>query len=300
LLSRGGIAVVLFLVVGFGFTAWRDSLTSSWRKMAETRNDFFRITEALHILCNDAQIHYVREFYNPDGFREASELYAASAAVDHIEASIEIYSRSLPAILKFGGDAIVQLQESENKLDRQFAGVLEAEVVGRLGNGNWDYLQSGEDAYSDRLFVDYWGAPCRFFVGPWPEEYGPVVFRCYARKYPSANVFATSPKPKDNSAPADELTVVLKGQERGVPADGLREKEPEDWTSSESYIRDVYIWSYGANGVSDQPRYDPSQTYDPPSRQYYRKDASDAYLGGGDDINNWDSLLSFGVFYSED
>lgn len=51
-------------------------------------------------------------------------------------------------------------------------------------------------------------------------------------------------------------------------------------------------------GVSDQPRYDPTHAYAPPARQHYREDAPDEYLGGGDDINNWDRDQTFMRFYN--
>lgn len=60
----------------------------------------------------------------------------------------------------------------------------------------------------------------------------------------------------------------------------------------------IYIWSLGANGVSDQPRYDPTHVYAPPARQHYRSDAPDEYLGGGDDVNNWDRNQTFMSFYN--
>ncbi len=60
---------------------------------------------------------------------------------------------------------------------------------------------------------------------------------------------------------------------------------------------DVYIWSLGKNKVSDQPRYDPTHMYAPPARSHYREGAPDEYLGGGDDINNWDRDYTFMWFY---
>jgi hypothetical protein len=85
---------------------------------------------------------------------------------------------------------------------------------------------------------------------------------------------------------ADALTVTVAGESsstRSYPATPYHEAN---------------IWSLGANGVSDQPRYDPTHQYAPPARQYYRSDAPDEYLGGGDDINNWDKNQTFMRFYN--
>ena len=136
-------------------------------------------------------------------------------------------------------------------------GVLDREVVARLGSS---YMELREDP---------WGQPYQFFFGPWPKEWGPPVFRVYG-------------DPEKNHV-ADSLTVTR--------ADGTRVGFPADATLP------IYVWSLGANGVSDQARFDPSGAYAGAPRDHYRADAADNELGGGDDINTWDSETSWEQFY---
>lgn len=276
-------------------SAWRDSLALPIRKMAETRNDFFHLTRFFAALCDEVGIRFMHEVYDPEQFGEVSEWYSANASVDRFAASVEIYSRSLPALLKFGKDTPSVFRGSNDELDVRIARVFDPEILARM-NATDQIVSEGRGAFDfDLVCLDYWGMRYRFFAGPWPEEFGPVLFRCYSRKrgYVGPNYFG----PTENSSTADRLTVSVDGEERGIPADGLSKFEPIGWFSQESYIRDVYIWSYGANGVCDQPIFDPSYLYADPTREHYRHGTPDAYLGGGDDVNNWDELLSFGAFY---
>jgi hypothetical protein len=136
-------------------------------------------------------------------------------------------------------------------------GIFDPEALSRLGST------------SVELDEDPWGHPYQFFLGPWPKEWGPIVFRVYG-------------EPAEEHV-SDSLTVTMShGSRAGFPA---------------ASTLPIYIWSLGANGVSDQPQFDPTGAYGGAPRAHYRADAADRELGGGDDINSWDSKTSWKPLY---
>lgn len=208
--------------------------------------------------------------YDDQALAKIISQFEMDPGIDPFQARVEVYSRSLRALLRYGGEAPIRLTQSSDEDDMKVSGVFNTVAMERL------LPYRGSD-----IKVDPWGNPYQFFVGPWPADLGPILFRCYDREL-RASVLRPSHRPPRYTAPPDQLTIEVDGNERGIPA-------PDDL--------ELYIWSYGANGVSDQPYYDPSHVYAPPARQYYRKHASDEYLGGGDDINNWDEGYTSQVIY---
>jgi hypothetical protein len=251
-------AFVLFFVASAGRNVHRRLQRS---KSVSAITEVSNIELAFTKLLSDAGRSSLKALLEPVAFEEACAWYAREHDADAFEAEVAIYTRATYALLRNGRDVLTQEAGLEDALFGHIQGALNAQVVRVLGT-----------SYMSEFGTDPWGNPYQFFAGPWPDDMGPVLFRRY-RESP------------DSNSTADSLTVSIVGdvpRQQGFPP---------------SSKQDIYLWSFGANGVSDQPRYDPNHEYAPPSRQHYRKDASDEYLGGGDDINNWDRNMTFMAIY---
>ncbi len=256
--------------------------------MADSLADFRELNVALVDLCRYTGVVSVRDVYRPEEFNRVLAWYMTKNAADNFESSVEIYSRSLRALLLYGGGAPTELQGSSDEVNRKVAEVFDQEVIEK----------------AKRLAIvdtveDYWGRPYRFFLGPWPSDFGPVLFRCYKRSLGRREVPSSLvPSLGVNNTDADRLTILVNGVERGIPAPDLSDlyaNNVYEWAPKVKI--EAYVWSAGMNGVSDQPIYDQTHSYARPAREYYRSDAPNNYLGGGDDLNNWDIWRSFDVWY---
>lgn len=139
--------------------------------------------------------------------------------------------------------------------------VLRMDVVQKLGT---NYMEIDDDP---------WGNTYRIFAGPWPSTLGPPVLR----------IRSLVDKDASHEHEPDALTGALgNGEKQGYPA-------PNDLP--------IYIWSLGQNGLPDHAIFDPSGAYPAPPQRHYRADAEPEYIGGGDDINNWDTGQSWIELY---
>ncbi len=241
-------AVLLFVVY---VVAQNVGVLRNLGRSADALNECTAIDVALGKLLDDAGQGSLGGLFDPAAFKEASTWYAARHGVDAFEASVAVYTRAAYALLREGGGALAMRPPRND--------ALRPEVVQNLGT---EYMA---------LRNDPWGNPYQFFAAPWPEGWGPVVFRDW--------------RDIVDTAQPDALTVTLTGDYPGTL--GFPAAAPAH----------TYIWTFGGNGISDQPRYDRTHEYAPPAWQHYREDAPDHYLGGGDDINNWDTDHSCIMFY---
>jgi hypothetical protein len=218
-----------------------------------------KIEIALERLRADSRCDDMRKLFDANVFARRCEELAVRSNLNAFEASTKIYTVTATALLRHGSHAAEALSASDQTKDL-------AEVL------NKDALVLLSEKYLD-VKSDLWGTPFHFFVGPWPEHWGPIVFRTY--------------QDEGEGATPDVLTV--------------------DWSRDGGTVRRlgfppslsavVYVWSYGSNRISDQACFDPSGKYEPPSSRHYRPGASVDYMGGGDDINNWDKSESSYVLY---
>ena len=239
------------------------------RTISEIKNIELAVTKIL----SDAGRSSIRDFVDPDKFATARDEYMKSAGLDRFEAEVVLYSRLCYALLQDGREV---LKLSPARGDEELVLVqsfLNAEVVRQLGT-----------SYMSELGMDGGGNSYRFYPGPWPEAMGPILFRTYRNSWDEG-----APPPGVEPSERDPLTVTWQDPETGKPV-------VVGWPATTK--RDIYIWSVSANEVSDQPRYDPTHAYAPPARQHYRPDAEGRYLGGGDDINNWDRNGTYMAFYN--
>lgn len=270
--SRKNRVILLYVaLVGIVFVAalskkiYRSiTYSGSLQAVAEIRDSELALTKIL----SDAGRSSLLDLFDPVAFEKTCAWYEIQYDADAFEARTAICTRAAYALIVSGRNAM-QPEAGDDDIMANTRKVLAIDVVDKI-----------DTSYHLDLGNDPWGNPYQFFPGPWPGNMGPVLFRAYA--VPGSELSL----PGDSTPTADPLTVTIAGEDlgpRGFPA---------------SRNRDLYIWSLGANGVSDQPRYDPTHQYAPPARQHYRIDAPDEYLGGGDDINNWDKDQTFLRFYN--
>jgi hypothetical protein len=268
--------LVILLVLAAGMWFFVIPWMQPWKEYgkfpranAEISNMELAITKVL----SDAGRSSLRDLVAPKVFDEACVAYARQHNLNAFEASVALYTRSTYALLRHGRNALtIPVGRNDEVLDH-VQRVLNPEVVNSL------------DTLYMEIEDDPWGNRYQFFWGQWPEKMGLVPLRRLLM--PGGSSGLSADQFIDGYGPdGDALTVSILDNpsvKQGFPA-------PRHF--------DVYIWSFGKNGVPDQPRYDPTHEYAPPARQHYREDARDEYLGGGDDINNWDRDQTFMRLYN--
>jgi hypothetical protein len=224
-----------------------------------------RIELAVTKLLSDAGKNNLRDLYDEGAFNTAVADLVREQGMDAFDASVELYTNSTYGLLRKGRD-LLDLDEVYVEV-----AVLDRDVVQELGT-----------SYMPDLAFDPWGNLYQFYPGPWPDDMGPVIFRTYL---PSLAELKSG-----RIKPTDQLLM-----------EGIAWQTKEDiifgWPADAEM--NVYIWSYGANLESGQPRYDPTHQYVPPAFQYYDQRAQEPeFFGGGDDINNWDRDQTFMRFYN--
>lgn len=184
---------------------------------------------------------------------------------DQFDVAIENYTNALYALLRRGREA--------TSVTGNFGDILNPDVVRTLG---LDYMSE--------LGNDPWGKQYKIFPGPWGRRDGPIVFRTYLGR-PGGGL------PGDEADPKDALT--LSDATVAFVEDDL------DFIGFPADERKIgYVWSVGANGISGQGRYFWNEGGYTNSPSDYFQGQEPEFMGGGDDINNWDKLQSFMRFYN--
>jgi prepilin-type N-terminal cleavage/methylation domain-containing protein len=151
-------------------------------------------------------------------------------------------------------------------------------------------LQKLGAAYLDLNF-DPWGSLYQIWPGPWSSAAGPTVFRTY--QPPQASGGEALP---GETLSGDALTL-----------ENVRDPETEE-TMNIGFPapRNVtaYIYSIGENKVTGQAKYvwtidndGNGSITDPHARTNYRPQEPE-FMGGGDDVNNWDKDRTWMRFYN--
>jgi len=262
------LAIVIFGVTGAALPnvfRWMEK-NHGYPTVSEINNIELTLTK----IISDAGRSSLQDLFDPVAFEKTCTWYELQYGADTFEARTAISTRAAYALIKSGRGAILP-QAQDDDIMTHTRKVLATDVVDDLGT-----------SYYPGVGNDPWGNPYQIFAGPWPKEMGLLLFRSYDSPGPKTALPGNSSMDPN----ADVLTVTVAEESpgtRGYPATPYHE---------------AYIWSLGANGVSDQPRYDPTHQYAPPVRHFYRSDAPEEYLGGGDDINNWDKNQTFMRFYN--
>lgn len=246
--------------------------TSPIRLASHSLVEITQLEILLNLIVSDAKVGTFKEMYRPVEFAQVAQKYAAHSGLNAFEASAALYSRTTNELLVYGYNAPSRLANLPDQLSISSSEVLNTNATKLL-----------RSTYSSSYVTDPWGNSYRFFVGPWPSELGPVLFRTYGRTTETRITGHSTSQLEDNAAFADGLTIIQDDIECGFPA---------------AVDQEFYIWSFGANGLSDQPLFDPALIYAAPTRRHYRENAPHNYHGGGDDINNWDKMHTFFQFYN--
>jgi len=130
-------------------------------------------------------------------------------------------------------------------------------------------LQKLGTSYMPNLETDPWDNLYRFYIGPWPNGV-PIQFRSYELDGYVAGL--KNPKKYET----DEVVI-----------EGLPYKGDGGYGISAPRDKPIYIWSLGKNRQSDQGHFFTETDVSIPPE----------YLGGGDDINNWDDRKGWKLFY---
>ncbi len=227
----------------------------------------------------------VNEFFNPCGVRAAlgspcpdpNDLPWPAPqdpfwrlTGDQFNRAQELYTNTMYALLISGRGAL-NPNFGESVIagsSATYADVLRHEVVKKLGT-----------SYMPDLGLDPWGSLYNIYPGPWPRSTAiPILFRTYL----------------DSEA---DTGVRIPGQ-RGLKSDGGTKSvfDPDtELTESVGFpaqrAKNIFIWSVGKNLISGQLIYDG----DDDSYRYIEQE--ELFIGGGDDINNWDKTQSWSRHY---
>jgi len=245
---------------------------------------------AITKMLSDAGRSSVADFLNPNVLNKLVELDHGGLPLDAtirdwdpeaFNIAVEYYTDAIYALLRVGRGA---LSTANPSVGGNY--LLNEEVVRNLGI-----------SYMTDLGLDPWGNLYQIYPGPWSTSNGLIPFRTYL------------PPASGQALPGDSLAAI-QGDALSLGLDspgGFNLIDP----ATGDPIRlagipanrgaDVFIWSKGANLISGQARFfHPNvQAYDPANTiNNYEGNQEPEFMGGGDDINNWDRNQTFMQFYN--
>lgn len=193
----------------------------------------------------------------------------------HFKMAQQIYTNTFYALLRNGRD-ILKNETTDPALGFQYADVLRPEVVKLLGTSYLD------------ISYDPWGNLYQIFPAPWgrgsvssvagESRLNPMIFRTFLRVEQDSNPL---PGVRDQVAADAFSTTNTDNETIGFPAPlspGV-----------------AFIHSFGANLISGQLQY-VNRRLDGGTLTYPTQEQD--WMGGGDDINNWDPETTWNRFYS--
>lgn len=190
---------------------------------------------------------------------------------DQMRYAIQLYTNAFYALLRTGRAAMTDA-------DPDIAGILNNNVVNRLGS-----------SYLADIRRDPWGNLYQIYPGPWSGrkivnnvDINPPIFRIYQVSPDEQNLPGSR-----GAARPDTLTFTTLDEVSGLEVQ-IGFPAPRDMLA--------FIWSFGENMVSGQAVY--SNTGYTPGPHNYDQNQDEIYMGGGDDINNWDSGRSWERLYN--
>ena len=142
--------------------------------------------------------------------------------------------------------------------------------------------------------LDPWGGTYRIWPGPW--RYSRINAPAGQRWPIPFRIFTVETGTSTFAVQKDQFILTKADHDFFLSAVAA---DAETWPSVVSYPADgnksVFIWSLGQNSRSSQMLY--KAVYDPadPFDWFYTDSGED--IGGGDDVNNWDTGTSWQRFY---
>ena len=257
------------------------------RAVSEIKN----IELAMTKLLSDGGRSSIKEFVDPVVFDKIVEDRHGSLPVDAtindwdpdaFDIAVELYTSTTYALLRVGREALVTANPQDSNLNF----LLREDVVRQLGT-----------SYMSDLGEDPWGNLYNIYPGPWSISNGEIPFRTYL---PPADL-ELLPGDDATAVSGDDLSLGGTSNSTYVIVDPATGEEVDLIGVPANTKKDVYIWSNGENLISGQVRfYHPDvQAYNPADDiNNYEGGQEPEFMGGGDDINNWDNLGSFMQFYN--
>ena len=248
-------------------------------RMTRAQAEIESIETSLGKMLTDASRNSLNDLIQPDELRtlvaervgpfpQVNTRPALSAA--HFKEIQRIYTNTFYALLRSGRD-ILKAGVTDPELGFQYRRILREEAVKLLGTS---YLEIGRDPWGQNLY--------QIWPAPWPRgsnQYpNPIIFRSYLQA-------ASEDLPGAGEDGPDAFsTFNLDSEQIGIPAP----RNPGV----------AFIYSYGANQISGQLVYS-NPSVDTNQNPYYDDASQDIdFVGGGDDVNNWDSNATWGRFYN--
>ncbi|MBW7863178.1 MAG: prepilin-type N-terminal cleavage/methylation domain-containing protein [Candidatus Hydrogenedentes bacterium] len=230
---------------------------------------------ALTAMLTDAGRSNLNQLFNP------GIVPPLNGNPDAFVAAVDLYSSLVYDLLRYGRNVL----STDSGAMLNFTTYVKKDILVKLGT---NYMDIG---------LDPWGNQYRIFPGPWkfaPNTSGtgraPIPFR----------KFSVETGTGSSTAGARSDNYVLRDYSLTQPIDRLQDffgdiiTDIETWPDRVGFPADpgksAFIWSFGDNGVSSQMIYLPAYNPADPTNWYNAADA--ASLGGGDDINNWDTGAS--------
>ncbi len=171
-----------------------------------------------------------------------------------------------------------------------------------------DILSKIGTSYMD-IGLDPWGGVYRVWPGPWRHSNTgidpaspPTINGRPVRRWPIPfRIFSVAMGDQSFAVRDDAFFIDTTGgdhPEHRLFLDTVTD-DAATWPQKVNYPADaaksVFIWSYGENARSSQMIY--KSTYEDYPEDWFHLDAMGDDIGGGDDINNWDSGASWQRFY---
>ncbi|MBX7258570.1 MAG: prepilin-type N-terminal cleavage/methylation domain-containing protein [Candidatus Hydrogenedentes bacterium] len=240
-------------------------------RMTRASAEINGIELALTKMLTDTGRQDFRSFFNTDNV-PALQIPLSDLTNQDLAKAIEIYTDTFYKLLKEGKNA---------ELD--YGIVINDAVRSKLGT-----------SYMTDLGKDPFGNLYQFFPGPWRS----AALNPFRVRQPTTDV-------PGGYEPGVQEVSVNDGKHGTVTYTPVDETDPQGYGWPAPRELPIYVFSYGANLVPNQPFADDAFIAGPGaivatngSGAYDGTlDLGDDYVGGGDDINNWDTENSWAPFY---
>lgn len=253
-------------------------------RMTRAQAEIESIETSLAKMLTDASKSNLNDFLNPDGIRaETGWAIGEYPTAAQFRAVQEIYTNTFYALLRNGREVL------KNDVYKSRLRVNAVKVLGI------SYLEIG---------FDPWGNLYQIFPTPWPREdsdattpANPVIFRTYAR--------LQSDKVLPGIATAQQDPYVIRWNpdnpaQQDLDFSFINEEYAETAVSFPAGRNPgvAFIYSFGANMKSGQMIYSSTGYSTTDKKLNYDNEQELDFMGGGDDVNNWDGDTTWVRFYN--
>lgn len=254
-------------------------------RMTRALGDIKSIELSLVKMVADADRSNLSHLFNADSIRSLLGIQGVLTQKQFAAAQI-LYTRSIYALLREGRAA---LTDSDPTLTEQL------QLLGFTFNGNYgtilnrDVVKKLGTSYLEDIAKDPWGNMYQIWPGPWKRgasingiDQNPIPFRIYILEA--------------SDLPGTKSVGRLDGLAAQITDSATNEVIKVGFSAPRDKI--AYIWSYGENLQSSQVLYGTfNDLANIDQNEIYDLSQGEEYMGGGDDVNNWDNSQSWGRFY---